>query len=158
MDGLGEELLARAALPEQEHRRRARCDLPHGLEYGEDLGALADQVVEIVFVREAITQDLGLLEETLLLEDLLQDHLQLVDVDGLPQVVLGPHLHGPHRGLDRAVGGHEEHHRLGPDLLDLGQQLDAVHAGHAEVGEHDVGVGLLEQGEARRASCARETS
>ena len=35
-----------------------------------------------------------------------------------------------------------------------GQQLEAVHARHAEVGEDDVGVGLLQQGEARRASCA----
>ena len=48
------------------------------------------------------------------------------------------------RGFHRAVGGHEDDHGLGPDLLDLGEQLDAVHTGHAEIGEHYVRLFLLE--------------
>jgi hypothetical protein len=90
---------------------------------------------------------MGLLEQPLLLQHALKDHLQLLDVDGLGQVVLGPQLHGAHRRLHGAVGRHDDDHGLGVDLLDLGQQLQAVHARHAQVGQDDVGVRLLEQGQ-----------
>ena len=37
----------------------------------------------------------------------------------------------------------------GLDLLDLRQELDAVHPRHPEVGEHDIGIGLLEEEQSR---------
>src|SRR6185295_12373076 len=101
-----------------------------------------------VILLDPFAQDARLLEQALLFQGPLEDHLQLLHVDGLAQVVLRPQLHGPHGGLHRPVRGHEDHHRLRPHPPDLVQELQAVHPGHAQVGEDDVGIDLLEQGEA----------
>ena len=82
------------------------------LEDGEHLGALAHEVVEVVLVVEALPQDARLVDETLLLEHLLEHDLKLLHVDGLAQVVLGSELHGLHGGLHGPVGGHEDDHGL----------------------------------------------
>ncbi len=145
VQGLREQLLAGAALAEQQHGGRGGRHLPDRLEHREHLGALADQVVEAVLVLEPLAQRARLLEQPLLLERLLEHDLQLLDVDRLAEVVLRAQLHGLDGGLHRAVGRHHDDHRLRADLLDLGQQLDAVHARHAQVGQHDVGLDLLEQ-------------
>src|SRR4030095_16169159 len=71
VQGLGEELLPGAALPEQQHRGRGGCDLSDRLEDGEHLWALAHEVVEAVLVPQPLPQASRLREEALLLEDLL---------------------------------------------------------------------------------------
>ncbi len=151
VERLGEQLLAGAALAEEQHRGGGGGHLADRLEDRQHLRALAHQVVEAVLVLEPLAQRARLLHEALPLQGLLEDDLQLLDVDRLAEVVLGAELHRLDRRLDRAVGGHDDDHRLRAHLLDLREQLDPVHARHAQVGEDDVGVVLLERAAARRA-------
>ena len=60
VDGLGEELLARPALSEQEHGGARGRYLAHALEHREHLRALPHEVVEPVLLLEALPQDAGL--------------------------------------------------------------------------------------------------
>ena len=57
VEGLGEELLARAALAEQQHGGGRGRHLADGLEDREHLRALAHQVVEAVLVLEPLAQE-----------------------------------------------------------------------------------------------------
>jgi hypothetical protein len=73
---------------------------------------------------------------------------QLVEVDGLDEVVDGAEAHGLDGGRDQAGG--REHEHVGVDLvaLDRGEQLHAADVRHVEVGEHEVDVGLLDLAQA----------
>ena len=68
----------------------------------------------------------------------------VVEIDGLEEVIDGPGAHGGDGGFDGAVGGEHDDGRFGGELLDVGEEGEAVHLGHADVGEDDVG-GLLEE-------------
>ena len=149
VERLGEELLPGAALSEEQDRGRGGGHLTDRLEHRQHLRALAHEIVEAVLLLEPLAQGASLLEQALPVQGLLEHDLELIDVDRLGEVVLGSELHGLDRGLHRAVGGHEDDHRLGADLLDLREELEAVHARHPEVGEDDVGLDLLEQLQSR---------
>ena len=66
---------------------------------------------------------------------------ELVEVDGLGDIVDGPCLHGLHGRLDRPVGGHHDDVDLGVELLHLLEDLETVHAGHLVVHEEQVEIG-----------------
>ena len=119
-------------------------DLADALQDREHRGAFAHQVVEAVFLLEALAQHPGLGQEAPPLEGALDHELQLLDVHGLREVVLRPELHGPDRVLDRPIGRHDHDHGRGMHLADSAQELDPVHPGQAEVGEHEVGLLRLE--------------
>ena len=68
--------------------------------------------------------------------------LQLLDVEGLGEVVVGPELHGGHRRLRGAVGGHDDDHGLRRGRLHVAQDLDAVPVGQTDVGDDHVGGSL----------------
>jgi hypothetical protein len=69
----------------------------------------------------------------------LEQHLGL---EGLHQEVAGAAAHGIDGLLDVAEGGHQQHRQLGQALAQFGQQLQAVHGLHLQVGEDQV-EGLL---------------
>jgi hypothetical protein len=92
---LREQLLAGAALAEQQHRRAARRDLADRLEHRQHLGALADEVLEPVLVVEALAQHARLREQALLLDHLIEHGLELLDVDRLREEVLGARASWP---------------------------------------------------------------
>ena len=139
MDRLGEERLARAALARQEHRRPGFGQPADGREELLHLGALADHVAERVAELDLAPQALVLPAEPPLLQGLAHHQLQLVDLEGLDQVVVGAFLQGLDRGLGGGEGGDDHHrHRLA-ELLEAPQHLEPVHAGHLEVDEGEVG-------------------
>jgi len=70
---------------------------------------------------------------------------QLGGREGLREEVEGVALRGLHGGLERRVGGDDDTHHLGRELLRQGQELEAPHARHTEVDERDVDVPLLPQ-------------
>ncbi len=65
-------------------------------------------------------------------------HRQLVRVEGLDQVVVGPGLHGAHGRVDRGVGGHDHDRQVRVGGLQASLQVEPVHAGHLDVEEGDV--------------------
>ncbi len=64
---------------------------------------------------------------------------RLVQVEGLGQVLEGPTVKGGYRALQVRVGGHDDHRQGRVAGVDLTQQVQAVDAGHADVGEDDIG-------------------
>ena len=54
-------------------------------------------------------------------------------VEGLGQVLEGAALEGRDGAVEVGVGRHDDHRQAGQALLDLGQQVDARAAGHADV-------------------------
>ena len=87
--------------------------------------------------------------QPLALPGLLDREQHLGGLEGLGQVVEGAALEGLDREVAGAVGGHQQDGSAGQAADQLGQQLEAVHAGHAHVAEHDV-HGRLEAGEGGR--------
>ena len=68
----------------------------------------------------------------------LDEHREVVGVEGLDDVVVGPVLHGLDRGLDRGVGGHEHDGQLRVGGGEPRLQLEPVHARHLDVEEGHV--------------------
>ena len=56
----------------------------------------------------------------------------------LGQIVDGPFAHGAHRAVDVGVGGHQQHGDLRIVLADIGQQREAIHPPHLDIGDHHV--------------------
>jgi hypothetical protein len=88
--------------------------------------------------RERLTQPQILRGEPALLEPALHDVHDLLDLERLQDVVVRPALHGVDRGLDRAEAGHDHGQRVGVDLGDLSQQIEAAHTRHLEVADDQV--------------------
>jgi hypothetical protein len=74
------------------------------------------------------------------LERALDDDRDLVDVEGLGEVVVGAGLHGGDREALRAVRREQDDGQRGVACVDGGDELEPAHARHLEVGEHDLGV------------------
>jgi hypothetical protein len=148
VDGPGHELLARARLAHDQHRAlrlRHQLDLP---EQVLDRAALADDavVVELLVPLAAEVAVLG--AEPLVVEGAACHHEQLVDLEGLLQVVEGPELHGLDRALDRGVGRH--HHDLGALAVrgrghEVADDLEPRALGHPVVHDQEVERPLREQ-------------
>src|SRR5213594_4002376 len=83
-------------------------------------------------------QRVHLAAQEALLEDLLHEVLQLVQVQRLDEVVVGPRLQRLDRRLDHRVAGHHDdlERRIVP--LDLVEHLQAVHLGHPDVDQRGV--------------------
>src|SRR5581483_1592523 len=82
--------------------------------------------------------------EPALLGRLANEDVQLLDAGRLGQVVVGPELHGLDRGGDLLEAGHHDHLRALRELLQLAQDLDALHVWHLHVQQQHVGQVLLE--------------
>ena len=69
-----------------------------------------------------------LAEQAPVLERPGHPQLELIEVEGLLHEIVGALPHRPHRGLDRAIGGHHQH--AGPLIAVAGgaQDCDAVGA------------------------------
>ena len=136
VQGLGDQLLAGARLPGDEHRRLGGGDV-------------ADHLEEFLHGRRSA--DDGGVECRPLLGCLLpagrhlavvhraqQRQAQPVEVERLGEVVVGPLAHGLDGVLHRRVGGHDDHRQARLHGVDAAEGLVAVHARHAHVHEHRV--------------------
>ena len=155
VDGLGHELLARPALSRDEHGGAGGSDRAHDVEEAGHGPRHPEDPLEAV-----ARPELGLEAEVLLLkahvlERLADDDLELVHVEGLGEIVVGPELHGPHRRFRGAVGGHHDHRRLRRGRLDVAQDLDAVAVGQADVGDDHVHRSPRQRPSPRWPGCRR---
>ena len=76
----------------------------------------------------------------------LEGQQDLVEVERLGQVVVGPAAHRLDRGGRAAEGGDDDHRQVGERRPELGEHLQAVAAGHLEVEEHGVGLRRVRSG------------
>ena len=142
VEELGHQVLTGAGLP-QEQDRRGRSSGP-GAERTEALRLAAElDDARVLSEEPQALQTLslalpGVLQGALQLalgEDLIDGEQQLLQIDGLLQVIRGAQLHGQDRVLDLAVGGeHQDRHGAAAALADLAQEVEpgAVRQAHVE--------------------------
>src|SRR5581483_3845766 len=147
MHSAGDEFFAGTALATDED---GSASIFQAADHAKDVlnfGGGADDAVELHFGVYALAEEMILDDESYFFRHALKDDLQLFDAEGLGDVVVGTELHGLDRGFDRTVAGHDGDFGAGEDFLDAGEELDAAHFAHAEVGENDVGRMGFEQTE-----------
>jgi len=147
VDGLGHQLLARAGFAGDEHGAAAGGGLVDQVEHPQHGLAPADDVVGGELVLQALAQKQVLALGLGVLGGLVHGEHELVVGEGLGDVVQRPELHGLHRALDAAEGGHDDDRDVGIVLFDVLQHLLAGHLGHLHVRDDHVHLGLVEVGE-----------
>ena len=138
MNGLGDELLARARLPPNQHRRGGRrrllddlIDLPH-------LRTATDHLAERAVLPELLAQHLDLAQRVLPLDDLVEEDLQPLRLDRFVQIVVGAFFNGFDRSFDGSLCGQNHDGVIPAIVLECAQQFETTHARHHEVGDDDV--------------------
>jgi len=135
----GHQFLAGAAGPLDQHRAALAG---HFLDQFEDRvhrRVLADDVLERVVALQPLAQVQILALQVLDLDRPFDELRDLLRVAGLDHVLLRPLLQRVDGGVDRRVGRHDDHRRLGLQLADLDHRLDAADAGrHLQIQEIDV--------------------
>ncbi len=132
-----EQLFARAALAEDEHRRRRRRGLRRDVEHATQRRARAHDLTPGEQL-DLSAKGAVLFDERLALGGLAH---ALHDPDALERLldeVIRAIAHRLHGGFDRAVGRHHDDLGVGRHLLHDAQELDAARARHHEVGQHDL--------------------
>ncbi len=149
VDGAGDELLARSGLAaDQDRRSRAGhgpdelVDVPHP-------PVVADDDPRPAPGRRARPPRVdGSSLHGLVPQAPLHDRVELVQVQRLHEVVVGAALHRVDGRLHVVVRGHQDHVDVGTAAPDLVQHLEPGDAGHADVGQDELGGEALDAGEA----------
>ncbi len=175
MDGARDEVLARAGLAGEQHRRVGLGDLLHHVEDALHGGARAHQLVEavaalhlaaqvevlgaqaLVGARERARELRVLGGEPVGLERALHVEAQLVGVPGLLDVAVDvAFVHRVHDRVQVRVAGEHDAHGAGLDRDGALQELGAAHAGHHLVHDHERDFLALEDLDARAAVAGGE--
>ena len=133
------QLLARAAFPRDQRRRVASGQLPDDLENRLHSFAPPDdpQVVILRFQQRLVGNHPAHVPGRL--EGVEHDLLEARHVEGFEQVIVSPQLHRLDGRLRRAVGRHHDDHLLGVHLAQPAKSVQAAHAAHPHVHDHQVG-------------------
>jgi hypothetical protein len=138
MDRPRDQLLADAALAPDEHRgvrgghaRHQRQDLLHP-------AALADDPLQAVPLDELSLKLADLAFQVRLLGHSIDTNKEFLQVERLGKVIGGSVLHGLDRGLDGAVGRHQDERDFGVHRLDPLEEVGAGHAGHPAIAQNQV--------------------
>ncbi len=145
MDRFGDQLLAGAALTEDQHGRVGGAD---AVDQPQDLferTARSDDASAARGSGQLLAQLLELGQHLLLLERPAHDDLHLVESERLREVVVGAAPYGVERRVTRAVRGHDDDGRAAIHLLDLVDRVEAAHAGQAHVHQDQVELRRLER-------------
>src|SRR6185295_3088609 len=134
MDGLRRELLARAALADEERRRRSGRDAPdlivehlHALRAAEDLAETTELAQRIAQLADLVLERRSLL-------GVAEHSLHALEIRGFDQVVARAGAQRRDGTVDRRVTrDDDDFRRLGP--FELARELDALSVGQAQVGE-----------------------
>src|SRR5262245_1840951 len=152
VEGLRDQLLARAALPGDEH---VAAPVRHAPDQGEDLAhrrALADQLAERAGAVDRAPQAAVLLLERPPLEGALDREQHGLRLEGLGHVVAGAGAHRLDGRVDAAERRHQHHRRLGAQPAEVPDHLDAGLSRHLDVAQHDAVVGLAQLLEGERGA------
>ena len=119
---------------------------------GEDLlhgPGPADDVVEAHAAGDLFAQARHLRAQGHLAERLLDDQHELLDLEGLGDVVEGAQLDRPDGGVDGSEGGDGDDVGGGMHLAHLAQQVEPIEVRHLDVRDHQVDAALLDPLDAR---------
>ena len=144
------QLLARAGLARDHHRAAGGGHAPDQLEDRRHLVAAADQSFELEVALQlgpevAVFQlEVLVFRDQPLLFQRLADHaLHLVQIEGLLDVVGGPGVERLDRGLLGPERGHQDDLGLARQAPRVAQQLETRHAGHGNIGDHEIECAAL---------------
>ena len=151
-----EQLLAGAALAEDQHRRRQLGDLVHQLDDLAHLLARPDEELALALLGDLRAQRDHLPVEILPLAGIAHERPQLVVVEVLGDVVIRAVLHRLHGGLDLVDGRDHDALDQAVVLLDDAQDVEAADARQADVEQHHIDVLLAEQRQGGLAARDRE--
>ena len=112
--------------------------------------ARGDRLADFV-ERERLAEAEILGRHALLFDPALHDVDDLVELERLEHVVVGPALHRVDRRLDGAEAGHDHGERVGRCLADGVEQLDAAHARHFQIADDEVVVAFFKLAERARS-------
>ena len=142
MDGISNQLLARATLSNDQNRAIVRCDMTNEFKDLDHLLASTDDVLEVKLLLESGPQVSVLQDQRLFFEGPFNDPGNRPGVDRFLNEIKGPQFHRLHRFLDRSLGRDNNHFRFRLHPFDGLQHLNPIHLGHNEVRDHQV-HGLL---------------
>ncbi len=148
MDGPGHQFFAGAGFPGDQDGGIGLRHIDNGFKQLDHGRGLAHQVFKPGDGGDPLLQDQVFHGQVLHLHQFLDGEAEFLEVEGLEQIVVGAQLHGLHRVLNGAVGGHHDDGDIGIGFLELFEQGQAVHFRHLDVDEHDVEpvLGVLGQG------------
>ena len=138
VDGPRHQLLAGATLSGDEDGGAGGGDGAHHVEERDHGRGDADDLLQAVAAAQLLLEPQVLLAELLALQGVADHDLELVDVEGLQQVIVGSQLEGGHRGLGAPEGGDDDDHGLRGGRLDVAEDLDAVSVRELDVRDHEV--------------------
>jgi hypothetical protein len=140
VNGAGDEFLAGAAFAGDERGGVAGGDLADELEHLLHRAAAADDAEFVIlrFEQRLIRDDLFHVARGL--ECVADEFLDLHRVERLEQIIIRAELHRLDGGLRGAVGGHQDDELLGIGGADAAERFQTVHAAHAHVHQHEVGL------------------
>ncbi len=142
------ELLARAALTQDEHGRVGRRHVRYRIVHLAHRARIADEAAEALGSVQALLQIMISCEQPMVLDRTPQHRRECIArVDRLDQVVISSGANGRHRRLYVGVSGEYDHADLRPALAHVHQEVHPRHAGHVQVGQHalDLARVLIEQ-------------
>ena len=147
-----QQLLAGAALAEDQHRRRQLRDLVHQIDDVARHLARADDELALGLVGDLRRQRQHLPVQILPLARVAHERAQLVVVEVLGDVVIRAVLHRLHGGLDLVDRRDHDDFDEAVVFLDDAEDLEAADAGQADVEQHQVDVLAVEDGQRRLAA------
>ena len=147
-----QQLLAGAALAEDQHRRRQLRDLLHEIDDVAGHLARPDDELALGLVGDLRRQRQHLPVQILPLARVAHERSQLVVVEILGDVVVGAVLHRLHGGLDLVDRRDHDDFDEAVVLLDDAEHFEAADAGQADVEQHEVDVFAVEHGQRRLAA------
>ena len=121
MDGLGDELLARARFAVHEHRRGRRRRLLDDAIDRAQRRRVADHLAEPAVVLELPPKAGDVAQGILALGDMGQQRTKALRIDRLRQVVVRAFLHRRHGGIDAALCRNQHERELGQLIFDAAE-------------------------------------
>ena len=135
-----DQLLAGAALAEQEHGSVAVRHRAHLLEHRLHRARPAYYALEAELPLDLRPQPRVLLPQPLVVDGAAHRVGDLGELEGLGEIVVRALAHGLDGGLEAAERGHQEHSRRGGPRLGGSEHLDPADVVHDQVGEDHVVV------------------
>ncbi len=151
MDAVGKDLLAHAALADDEDVGLARRDLLDQVKEVAHLDVLENRLELRLGPLHAFLQAFGFLAqldrflpETAMLQRLGHEAEQLIRHVGLADKMEGPFLDGGDGVVQRIVRGHDNNWQSGMRLADLPQQIQPFTVGQAQIEQQNVRFVLID--------------
>gem|GEM_PF-2339635 len=151
VNGAGDHLLARSGGARDHHRGLGGRHLLDQRVDATHRGRSADHRALRALLPQRVAKRRHLLQRRHLLDHAVDEDIQPRRIDGLLQEIVGALANGLDRGVDRSAPGEDDHGHVAELLANRAEQPQPVHAGHHQVGDHQIGLPLQRAPERLRA-------